>query len=140
MKVKRVLHLRTPLIVRCAVGKREIEPEIIPNRLGFFGGATVVIEGDTDKPEFVTMKVARCRFNDNYNRKLGIKTANERDPEVVHLRDLPSILRHEEEHMLRSCIPVLRREPEMLDECRSSNFDHIVRHFLPLPKKEKANG
>lgn len=135
MKVTRILHLRAPQMLIQYIGRREVTPEVLPDRASNFGGATIVLEGDTDKPGFVSMRVARCRFNDNYDRKKGITTAKAKDPEVVPLRKLAHQLRREEEHMLLSCCWPTRHDEELMDSCRS-DYDYVVRHFLPLPQKE----
>lgn len=142
MKVKRILHIRAPLMMYHVISKRQITEEVLPDRLGARGGATIVLEGDTDKPGFITMKTARCNVTDSYNRKKGLKTANEKDPEVVPLRKLASVLRAEEHHMLLSCVPALRRDEEALNAC-TSDYDWVTRLFLPLPvkeSKEQPNG
>lgn len=139
MKVKRVLHLRAPLVMKHIFSRRQVEKEVLPYHIASHGGCTVILEGDTDNNAFITMKLARCNATDCYNRKKGVKTANEHDAEVVPLRKLAGFLKAEEKHMLLSCVPLLRRDDVTLKECQS-DFDHVVRHFLPLPKQEQDGG
>lgn len=136
MKVIRIIHMRAPTIIKCFVGKREHEPWIHPDVPGDKGGATVLLEGEpgTDK---VTMKVAWCRFTDSYSRKLGVKTATAKDPEVVHLRDLPKTLLEVQDQMLSQVSPYLRHHFSERKVC-TRTWHHVVRDFLPL--QEKKNG
>jgi hypothetical protein len=135
MKVVRILHIRAPLVIKHVISKRNIEREVIPERAAGRGGKTIVLEGDTEKPGFVTMRVARCRFSDNYNGKVGKTLAKRQDPAVVPLRKLAQVLREEERSMLLSCVPLLRHNDEDLFSCMN-DYDSVIRHFLPLPQKE----
>lgn len=136
MKVVRTLHLRAPLVIKHVISRKNVEREVIPDRAANRGGETIIIEGDTDKPGFVTMRVARCRFNDNYNVKIGKATARKQDPQVVPLRKLAHVLRDEERRMLLSCVPILRRDEDVLFSCLN-DYDAVIRHFLPMPQKEE---
>lgn len=141
MKVERVFHIRLPLVIATAIGKRYTAPLLVPGRANFNGGATVVAEADTEKPGFVTIRAAQCRWSDNYNRKLGVKTAKAKDPEVISLRELPAYLADIEEGTLMQCIPWLRNaaiplskhHKEAVEDLTavSRNWEHTIRYFLP---------
>jgi hypothetical protein len=134
-KVFRVIHMRAPLPIHIVVSKKKVETTLDPTTNAMFGGATVVIEGDTENPGLVQVKTAFCRFSDNYCRKKGRDTARERDPEVVSLRELPSTLREIERQMLWQVQPVLRKDEDLL-RSYVRDWNHVVRHFLPAPPKE----
>jgi hypothetical protein len=140
MKVVKIFHVRAPLVVHRFLGRREVSPVVATDKLATHGGATIVVEGDTDNPKFVQMRVAFCRFSDNYNKKLGIKTAKSKDPEVVPLRLLAKSLSDIERQMLLQCVPYLRqgikeKEPNMraydtLLDCMQ-DWNWAVKPFLP---------
>lgn len=134
MIARRVLHIRAPLVIKHVISRRQSYTTVVPDRMAARGGCTIVIEGDLDKPGEVRVQVARCSFNDNYRPKVGKKAANAETPQTVPLRLLPKFLADEERRMLLSCQPLLRKDEEALDSC-CSDYDFVVRHFLPRAAK-----
>jgi hypothetical protein len=144
MKAFRVIHMRAPLPIHHFVGGKKKATTLDPTTNSMFGGATIVIEGDTALPGFVKLQVAFCRWSDNYCRKLGRDTAKQHDVEVLALRELPSTLRDIERQMLWQVVPTLRDHEDgdkpypLTNDSYLRDWNHVVRHFLPLPPKEEV--
>lgn len=137
----RYYHVRAPLMVKQFIGNKEVTPAVIPNLVNANGGCTISIE--PHDAEYVKVRVAWCRFTDNYSRKLGriicnggavtkkvgvdaqsgemiLRVLHEhpgKEPTLVRREDLEHELEEIERQMLLSTTYPLRHDPELLEEC-----------------------
>jgi hypothetical protein len=86
------------------------------------GGATVLVEGDTDHQQ-LTVRVAMCNPTDNFNKKLGRAVASQAQPKIIPLRNLPGFL--------GAAFKEVHRRAKMPIRITDSQFDGRVLDFLP---------
>lgn len=136
-QVVRIIHMRAPVIhTEYTRGFKKIVRRFVGHELADQGGATVMLQGVPGEDK-VQVKVAWCRFSDSYTRKKGIETAAAKDPEVVHLRHLPSTLSSIQDQMLSQVSVYLRHNEEERHQ-RLRDWNYVIRQFLPAV--ETCNG
>lgn len=133
MKTTRIFHVRAPLQVRSRIDKKDCSPVFVMDRMNRTGGCTVLVTGDPDKPGLVEVQVAFCSKKDSYSRKLGIKTAKEKETYAVHIWDLPRELRDIEHQMLSQYSHYLKEHPSERKELTRPDWSFAMQFFTPKP-------
>jgi hypothetical protein len=120
-------------MIRQLIGKVEVIPAVVPELANNNGGCTI-LANSTDDPEVVEVRVAWCRFTDNYCRAIGRKIAESKEPMFVRVDELKQELEGIEEQMLVQCAWPTRHDEELMKDC-IGDWSRAAAHFAKKEKK-----
>lgn len=92
-----------------------------------FGGATVLITGDTSDPGFVRVQVAFCSKKDTFCKAVGRDEAFNAPVKVVPLRYLP----REMANIAKEVESRREHGARGTDSTYEIDYDFLIRYFLP---------